>query len=138
VHLLSGFVVVQDRAHRHFQQDIHTLAAGAVGAFSVASALGFVFWIEAEVHQGVMALARLHDDVAALAAIAARGAAARDVLLPAESHAAVAAVAGLDPDFCLVDEHSSQSSVVGGQPSHKPRGDSRPRLSWPSKARRSV
>ncbi len=136
MHFLSGFVVVHDRAHRHFQKDVHALAAGAVGAFSVASALRFVFRIEAEVHQRIVALAGLHDDVAALAAVSARRAAARDVLLPAEGHAAVAAVARFDPDFRLVDEHNRQSSVVGRQPSHEPRGDSRPRLSWPSKARR--
>ena len=61
----------------------------------MASALRFVFRIEAEVHQGIVAFAGFHDDVAALAAVAARRAAARDELLPAEGHAAVAAVAGL-------------------------------------------
>ena len=81
----------------------------------MASALRLVFGIEAEVHQRVVALAGLHDDVAALAAVAARGAAARDELLPAEGHAAVAAVAGFDPDFGFVDEH--QKSVVSRQSS---------------------
>ena len=84
----------------------------------MASALRLVFRIEAEVHQRVVALARFHDDVAALAAVAARRAAARHILLPAEGHAAVAAVARLDPNFGLVDEH--QSSVFGRQPSAKP------------------
>ncbi len=116
VYFLSGFVVVHDRAHRNFQQDVHALAAGAVRAFAVTSALRLVFRIEAEVHQRVVAFAGLHDDVAALAAIAARRSAARDKLLPAESHAAIAAVPGLDPNFCLVDEHSRQSSVVSRQP----------------------
>ena len=122
VHLLSGFVVVQDRAYRNFQQNVHALAAGAVGAFAVASALRFVFGIEAEVHQRVVAFAGLHDDVAALAAVAARGAAARNELLPAEGHAAVAAVAGFDPNFCLVDKHGQQSSA------HSARQPSQPQL----------
>ena len=58
-------------------------------------ALGFVFGIEAEVHQRVVALAGFHDDIAAAAAVAAGRAAARHELLAPEGHAAVAAVAGL-------------------------------------------
>ena len=46
----------------------------------------------------------LDDDIAAAAAIAAGGAAELDILLAAERHAAVAAVAGADVDFCLVKE----------------------------------
>ena len=106
-----------DRAHRNFQENVHALAAGAVGAFAVASALGLIFRIEAEVHQGVVTFARLHDDVATLAAVSPRGAAARDELLPAEGHAAVAAVTCLDPDFCLVDKHKKQLSAISFQPS---------------------
>ena len=51
------------------------------------------------------------DDVdgAAVAAVAAVGAAARDELLAAEAEAAVAAVAGGDVDVDFVDEH--QASV---------------------------
>ena len=47
------------------------------------------------------------DDVdrAAVAAVAAVGAAARDELLAAEAQAAVAAVAGSDVDVDFVDEH---------------------------------
>ena len=117
MNFFSGFVVVQDRADRNFQKNVHALAAGAVGAFAVASALRFVFGIEAEVHQRIVAFAGLHDDVAAFAAVSARGAAARDKLLPAEGHAAIAAVACFDPDFCLVDKHrkaavSSQLSAL--------------------------
>ena len=46
-----------------------------------------------------------HDDAAAVAAVAAIGAAARDVLLAAEAHAAVAAAAGFDFDGDAIDEH---------------------------------
>ena len=136
MYFLSGFVVVQDRAHRNFQQHVHAFAAGAVGAFAVASALRFVFGIEAEMHQRVVAFAGLHDDVAALAAISTRRAAARDELLPAEGHAAIAAVPSFDPDFCLVDKHSRQSRSQSSA-YHEPRGDS---LSGarPSKARQRI
>jgi hypothetical protein len=52
-----------------------------------------------------VALAGFHDDVAALATIAAGRASARDKLLAAEGHATVAPVAGFDSDFGFVDEH---------------------------------
>ena len=72
----------------------------------MASALAFVFRIEAEVDQRVVAFAGFHDDVAAAAAVAAGGAAARNKLLPAEGHAAVATVAGLDANYRFVNKHA--------------------------------
>ena len=74
-------------------------------AFAVASALGFVFGIKAEMHERVVAFARFHPDVAALAAVAAGRTAAGDELFAAEGHAAVAAVAGFDSNYGFVDEH---------------------------------
>ena len=71
----------------------------------MAAALGFVLGVEAEVDEGVVAEGGGHEDVAAVAAVAARGAAAGDELFAAEGHAAVAAVAGLDPDSCFINEH---------------------------------
>jgi hypothetical protein len=55
--------------------------------------------------EGVVALRGLHEDVAATAAVAAGGTAARDELFAAEGHAAVAAVAGFDANFGFVEEH---------------------------------
>src|SRR5580692_3777000 len=56
-------------------------------------------------HQRVVALAGFHDDIAALAAVAARRAAARNIFLATKGHATVAAVAGFHPNFSFVDEH---------------------------------
>src|SRR5579862_7502093 len=81
-------------------------------------------------HQGVVALARFHDDVATFAAIAAGGASAGNELLPPECEAAIAAVARLHLDCCLIDEHavvSLRSSVVSKTIQHKSLG-SGPRL----------
>ena len=58
----------------------------------------------AEVDQGVEVLVGLQPDVAAVAAVAAVGAAERDELLAAEADAAIAAIAGSDRDFSFVDE----------------------------------
>ena len=71
----------------------------------MASALGLVLGVEAEVNQGVVPFARLHDDVAATATIAARGAAARNKFFPPEGDTAIAAIPRLHPNFCLIDEH---------------------------------
>ncbi len=125
--LLAGLVVVDDRPDRNFQKYVAALASGLVGAFAVTSALGLVLGIEAEMHERVVALAGFHDDVAALAAIAAGGPAARDKLLPAECHAAVAAVAGLYLDFCFVDEHGLANCKEKPRPEGEALCDAEPR-----------
>ena len=56
------------------------------------------------VDQGVELGIDPRDDVAAVAAVAAVRAAARDVLLPPEADAAVAAVAALHVDLGLIEE----------------------------------
>src|SRR5208282_4651798 len=97
--------------------DVRALAPGPVGTFAVASALRLVLGVEAEVDEGVVALAGFHDDVAAAAAVAARGPAARDELLAAEGEASVAAVASLYADIGFVDKHLK--AVVSCQLSDK-------------------
>ena len=79
--------------------------SGAVGAEAVAAALGLVLGVETEVDEGVVAEGRGHEDVAAVAAVAAGGTAAGNELFAPEGHAAVAAVAGLDANSCFIDEH---------------------------------
>ena len=76
------------------------------------AALRLVLGVVAEMNQRVVALARLHDDVAAASAVAARGAPARHKLLAPEGHAAVAAVAGLHADFGFIDKH--RGSAIAG------------------------
>src|SRR5207302_3741981 len=88
--------------------DAAALFAGLVGAFPMPPALGFMFGIKAEVHQRVVALAGFHDHIAAASTIAAGGPAPRDKFLTAKGHAAVAAVAGLDPNSCFVYEHENR------------------------------
>ena len=63
------------------------------------------FAIVAVAQQGVVVRIRFEINVAAVAAVAARRAAARNILLPAEGHAAIAAVAGLHRDFGFVSKH---------------------------------
>jgi len=55
-----------------------------------------------------VALARLHEDIAAASAVSARRAAARNELLAAEGHTAIAAVAGFHLNFRFVDKHKNE------------------------------
>jgi hypothetical protein len=58
----------------------------------------------------IVALTRLHDDVATSAAIAAGRSAARHKLLSPERHAAIAAVARLDSNCGFINEHRYHST----------------------------
>jgi hypothetical protein len=79
----------------------------------MASALRLVFGVETEVHQSVVALARFHNDVAAIAAIAAGRPTPRNVLFPTEGETAVTAVPSLYSDCGFIDEHEDvRSSFV--------------------------
>src|SRR5205823_5065260 len=115
VNALAGVIIVEHGAHRNLEHNVSTLFAGFVGAFAVASALTFVFGIEAEVHQRIVALAGFHDDIAAVASVSARWPATGHEFFAAKGHAAVAAVAGLYANSCFVYEHSFQFSVLSSQ-----------------------
>jgi hypothetical protein len=67
--LLAGFVVINDRADGNLQNYVTAITAGLIRAFAVPSALSFVLWIEAEMHERVMAFTGFHNDVPALAAV---------------------------------------------------------------------
>ena len=106
---LAGLVVVEERADGDFEGGVFAGLTGAVGAEAVASALCFVLGVEAEMDQGVVAEGGGHEDVAAVATVAAGGAAFGDKFFAAEGHAAVAAVAGFDPDSCFINKHAISS-----------------------------
>jgi hypothetical protein len=102
----QGFAVLVKNlgADRHFQHDRLAVGAMAVLAHAVGALLGLEVLLIAVVDQRVQSVDHFEDDIAAAAAIAAGGAAELDILLAAERHAAVTAVAGADIDFCLVKE----------------------------------
>src|ERR1700730_13105551 len=112
---LSRFVVVDNRPDRNFQNHIPAVASRLVGPFAVASALRGVLGIETEVHERVVALAGFHDYVAALAAVPSGWPAAGNELLAPESHAAIAAVSGLDSNFRLINKHRKTMSSTPTQ-----------------------
>src|SRR5262249_57064124 len=87
VNQLSGFLVVKRCSDRHLENDGLSVESGAVRAHAVLAALRLVFGVVAKMDEGVVALGRFHDDVAAPAAIAARGPAAGHEFLAPEGHA---------------------------------------------------
>ena len=113
----AGGIGVDHGPDRHQHVDRFAIGARAVAAFPVASAFGAMFRVKTELQQRVLMNGRYQENVAAASAIAARRAAARDVLLPPESHAAVAAVAGFHQDARLVEKQH----VVGTEWMQSPR-----------------
>src|SRR5580692_5437156 len=105
VHLLARFRVIHNRSHRHLQQNVFALAPLAVRTLAVTSALRLVLRIESEVNQSVVALARFHNDVPAITAVAPGWPTPRNILLPPESQTAVAAVPSLHSDCGFINEH---------------------------------
>src|SRR5580704_9175323 len=102
---LAGFPIVDDGAHGRGNVDRCAFAALAVAAFAVAAPLGLVFGVETEVQEGIVMLAGDQDHIAALASVAAAGPAARNEFLAPEGETAVAAVAGFDRNYDLIDKH---------------------------------
>src|SRR6266567_3055973 len=98
-------VLVEDLGPgRHFEHEVGARGARALLAHAVLPAAGLEMLAVAIVDQRVEPGYGLRRHVAAAAAVAAIGAAELDEFLAAERHAAVAAVAGPDLDFRLVEK----------------------------------
>ena len=82
-----------------------SVPARAVAALAVPAAFSLLFGSVPEMKQCVVLPRRPDDNVPAASAVAAAGTSVRREFLPAERHAAVTAVAGLDPDLGFVDKH---------------------------------
>jgi hypothetical protein len=102
---LACILIVKRCADWDLQNSGVTVEAGTVGAHTVLAALAFVFRVVAKVDEGVVALRAFHDNVTTAPAVSAGRTAAGDEFLAAEGHAAIAAVASFDTNFCFIDEH---------------------------------
>ena len=101
---LAGFGVPDQGAPRHADGEALTVLAAFAAALPVYAASGHIFALIAEVHKGGHIVVHLHDDAAAVAAVAAVGAAGRDIFFSVKGHRAVAAVAGSDAYARLINE----------------------------------
>ena len=108
--LLAGVEIVHLGALGHLDVEIGAGLAGHVLARAAAAALGAKPPLHAEVRERVDALARDEIDAAAVAAVAAVRAAARDELLAPKAHAAAAAGTGLDANVGFIDEFHDGST----------------------------
>src|SRR6185312_9396293 len=100
----QGFAILVEHlgADRYLEHDRLAIGAMAVLAHAIGALLRLEMLLVAVVDQRVQPGHAFEHDVAAAAAIAARGPAELDELLAAERHAAIAAVAGADIDLCFV------------------------------------
>jgi hypothetical protein len=101
---LAGLIVVNDGSDRNLDFQILTVAPVTSTAFAVASSFSAKRVVITKFEKGVFVNIGGEIDIAAVAAIAAAGAAPRNKLFPAEGDAAVAAIACFDRDFGFVDE----------------------------------
>ena len=108
---LARLVVEDLGAGRDPQHEVLAAAAVHVLVGAVLARRGAVLAAVAKVEQGAQALVDLQHDAAAVAAVAARGAALGHELLAAEGDRAFATVARADPDVGLVDEGGQAAAV---------------------------
>ena len=98
-------VLVEDlRAHRHFQDDILAIGAGAVCARAINAALSLEMLLVAVVDERVEPVHGLCPYIAALAAIPAIGTAKLDIFLPPERNTSRPAITRRDEDFDLIEK----------------------------------
>jgi hypothetical protein len=100
-----GVPLGDDGAERHAQDEIVAAGARAVATLAVLAPLGVVVALVVKVEQRGEGGIGLEEHRAAVAAVPAVGTATRDELLAAKADGAGAAVAALDEDVDLVDEH---------------------------------
>ena len=101
---LVRFRVAHDGAARHADREILALLAELARALTVHAVVGDVFALVAKVHQRGHVVVDNEDDVAAVAAVAAVGAARGDVLFAVERHRAIAALARAAEDARLINK----------------------------------
>ena len=107
-HVLDDLVrlrVAHDRPARNLDDQVGPALTLAAAALAVLAVRRGVFPLVAEVHQRGQIVVHAKDDAAAVPAVAAVGAAGRDVFLAVKRDRAVAAVPGLDVNFCFIDKH---------------------------------
>ena len=125
-----GFAVFSEnlRAHGQFQHHFVAGRACTIRPGTIAALARFEVLGVAEINQRIQASDRFGDHIAALAAIAAIRAAEFDEFLAPKGNDAIAAIAGLHPDFRFIKE--LHGSIRGAsQPQKQNEGPKGPSLS---------
>src|SRR2546429_48183 len=113
---LAGVAVGDDGAEGDPEDEITAARAVTVRPLAVLAALGVVVALVVVVEERGQRGIGFEPDAAAVAAVAAVGAAAGNVLLTAEADTAGAPIAALDENIDLVDEHTHPRGPGGGPP----------------------
>src|SRR5207302_43763 len=108
---VATVAVENDGTRRHGEDQVAALPAVAVGALAGGALLGVPVFAVDDLGQAVGAGDGAEEDVAAVAAVAAVGAALGDVLLPPETEAAPPAVAAFDKNGDPIHEHRACRSA---------------------------
>jgi hypothetical protein len=103
--LFPGNCLIHDGADRNSENQVSARSPVAVRALAVTSAVGVKFAIVAVAQKRVVVRVRFEVNVTPMPTVSARWAAPRNVLLSAEGHAAVSAVAAFYDDLRFVNEH---------------------------------
>ena len=106
-HILDDLValrVAHDGAAGHTDREILALLAVFARALTVHAGLGDVFALVAEVHQCRHVVVDDEDNVAAVAAVTAVGAARGDIFFAVERHRTVAALTGAAENARLINK----------------------------------
>ena len=102
---LTAFRFPHYRAVGHFYHKAFSVLAVAALFAALFPVLCDVLPLMAEIGKGIESLVHLEDQVAALAAVAAVGAAVGHIEFSPEGDMAVAALAASDIDFCSICKH---------------------------------
>ena len=101
----AGLIVIDHRSERHLDEDVLCIFAEHLFGAAVGTGFGSEFSMTAEIDQRIQVAIRFDEDRAALAAITARRAAARYILLTAEGNHPVPARTGDYNNLCSIDKH---------------------------------
>jgi hypothetical protein len=104
-YLLAGLGVIDHGSYRNRHFHGAAVATGPLAAFAMATALARVLGVKTQMEQGAVVLARQQHNFAAMAAVTAAGAAARDKFFAPERQTTVAAVSGFNGNRYFVYEH---------------------------------
>jgi hypothetical protein len=110
---MAAIAVVDQGAGWNLDDQVFAPAPEAIGAFAVCSSSGPPVSLVRQMGEVTVARRRPHDDAAAVASVAAIGAAARRVLLAPKAQAAVATRSPLNEQSNAIDEHGNAGRTTG-------------------------
>ena len=98
----ADILVDNGGAYGHAQHQVFTTLARAIATATGFTTLGAIIALKAVIHHGVEGVVGFHNDAAAITAIPPVGATSGNVFLTPETQGAVATLAGVNIDTCLI------------------------------------